>query len=162
METYGLNNKGIALTTLKAYLIFSVQEYLSIQHLLDKKDRGHLVDRMVLLLIDNRSKKCFHKEWVKIAQTSGGNIRNKELFAGNLPNSLGLVDSSVLADDLNKIWHQYVVQIEAMASCVILRVDRALNPRNLLTEKKLTDEYLLASSGFRLDRKGIQRIVERE
>jgi hypothetical protein len=162
METYGLNRKEIALTALKAYLIFSVQEYLSIQHILDKKGREHLVDRMVSLLIDDRSKNCFEKEWVKIVQTSGDNVRKKELFVGNLLNSLGLVDSSFLADDLNKIWHHYVVLIDAMSSCVILHVDKTLNPRNHPTQKQLTDEYLLASADFRLDRKGIQQILERQ
>jgi len=162
MEAYGLNRKEIALTTLKACVVFSVQQYLSIQHILDKEGRGYLVDRMVFLLIDATSKKLFEKEWVKTAQTPGDKIRKTELFVGNLLSSLGLVDSSFLPDDLNKIWHHYVVLIEAMSGCVILHVDKMLNPGNYLGQKKLTDEYLLASSDFRLDRKGIQQILERE
>jgi hypothetical protein len=162
VETYGLNRKEVALTALKAYLIFSVQEYLSIQHLLDKKGRKQLVDRMVFLLTDDRSKNCFEKEWAKIVQTPGDNVRKKELFIGNLLSSLALVDSSFFADDLNKIWHHYVTPIEAMSSCVILHVDKVLNPRNHPTQKQLTDEYLLALSDYRLDRKGIQQILERE
>ncbi len=103
VETYGLNRKEVALTALKAYLIFSVQEYLSIQHLLDRKGRKHLVDKMILLLTDDRSKNCFEREWAKIVQTLGDSVRKNELFAGNLLSSLGLVDSSFLTDDLNKI-----------------------------------------------------------
>ena len=162
VETYGLNRKEVALTALKAYLIFSVQEYLSIQHLLDKKGRKHLVDKMIFLLTDDRSKNCFEREWAKIVQTSGDNIRKKELFVGNLLSSLGIVDSSFLAADLNTIWHHFVTPIEAMSSCVILHVDKLLNPRNHPTQEQLTGEYLLALSDFPLDRKGIQQILERE
>ena len=162
VETYGLNRKEVALTALKAYLIFSVQEYLSIQHLLDKKGRKHLVDRMVFLLTDDRNKNCFEREWAKIVQTPGDSVRKKELFVGNLLSSLALVDSSFLADDLNKIWHHYVAPIEAMSSCVILHVDKLLNPKNHPTQEQLTDEYLLALTDFQLDRERIQQILERQ
>ncbi len=161
VETYGLDRKEIALTTLTAYLIFSVKEYLSFQHILDRKSRAHLVDRMVFLLIDDKSKNCFEKEWAKIVQTPGDRIRKKELLAGNLLSSLGAVDSSFFADDLNNIWHHYVVLIEAMSSCVILHVDKTLNLGNYPAQKQLTDEYLSASADFRMDGKGIQRILER-
>ena len=162
VETYGLNRKEVALTALKAYLIFSVQEYLSIQHLLDKKGRKHVVDKMVFLLTDDSNKTCFERVWAKIVQTPGDSVRKKELFVGNLLSSLALVDSAFLADDLNKIWHHYVAPIEAMSSCVILHVDKLLNPRNHPTQEQLTGEYLLALSDFPLDRKSIQQILEKE
>ena len=43
VETYGLNRMEIALTTLTGYLIFSIKEYLSIQHILDEKSRTHFL-----------------------------------------------------------------------------------------------------------------------
>ncbi len=158
LKTYGLNRKEMALVTLKAYLVFVTQAYLSVQHIFKRENRQTLIDKMILLLIDDRSKSFFQSEWAKLVHTLGDNTRKEELLVGDLLASLGLVDSSFFAQDLNAIWSRHVPLIETLSGILILRIDRMLNPKNYPAQRKLVEDHLSALSSFKIDRDNIQRI----
>ncbi len=93
MRSVGLTRNEMALTTLKAYLAFSIMAYFPAQHLLQKNDEKRLFEGMLLRLMTDKTKSFFQKQFDKIMMWQADKFRQAGLLVGELL-SMGVLDSS--------------------------------------------------------------------